>query len=144
MRYVLIALMGIVGAIVRAALEWIFPAVGFPVATYFINIAGCFALEITYNYIGRRMHLPKHLVSAMGVGFLGAFTTMSTFCSETVALASAGSYGIAAAYLAATAIGCFAAALAGHYVCRWLSARRMRKLLAQRALRKGEREAREQ
>lgn len=128
--------MGIFGALLRYLIELLAPSIAFPVGTLTINIVACFALEVTYNYLGRRMHLPKNLISAMGVGMLGAFGTLSAFSRESIAMIMQGSYGIALAYIAATVIGCFASAVAGHYVCRLLSARRMEKMLAKRNARK--------
>lgn len=133
MRYILIAAMGFVGALARYALQLAFPGSDFPLGTFLVNIIGCFLLEITYNYLGRRMHLPKALVSGMGVGLLGAFTTLSAFTANTMTLMLDGAYLVAAANVTATLLGCFAATLAGHYVCRMLAARRMRMLLLQRA-----------
>jgi CrcB protein len=146
MRYLLIALMGIIGALLRALIEMAFPSAGFPAGTLIINITACFALEVVYNHLGRRIHLPKNLISAMGVGMLGAFGTLSAFSRESLALMMGGRYGLALGYIAASMFGCFLAALTGHYVCRWLAQRRMERMLRQRAARRAQRaqvEARE-
>lgn len=126
-------MMGFIGAIARYGLQIAFPSADFPFGTFFINLFGCFLLEITYNYLGRRMHLPRTLINGIGVGLLGAFTTLSAFSVDTIRLATEGAYLIAATNVIVTSLCCFASALAGHYVCRILAAKRMRRLLNERA-----------
>ncbi len=125
--------MGCIGAALRYALEAALPANGgFPAATLIINIFGCFVLELVNSYIGRRMHLPGPLVKSLGVGLVGAFTTISAFSTECLTFIQSGEYGIWAAYIAATVVTTFLAALAGHGVCRLLDARRMKRIKARR------------
>lgn len=52
------------------------------------------------------------------MGFLGSFTTMSTFSYETVALGSEGSLGWALAYLGLTLVACLAGAGVGRGLVR--------------------------
>ena len=92
-----------------------------------MNIFGCFTLEIINQYVGRRTQLPAPLVKSMGVGLVGAFTTISAFSTESLAFLQAGRYGIFAAYMAATIATTFIAALAGHRASRALEAHRARK-----------------
>ena len=124
----LVLLMGFLGASLRYALEMALPAQGgFPAATLIVNIFGCFTLEIINQYVGRRTQLPAPLVKSMGVGLVGAFTTISAFSTESLAFLQAGRYGIFAAYVAATIATTFIAALAGHRASRALEAHRARK-----------------
>lgn len=82
----LILVMGFIGASLRYLLECALPANGgFPAATLVINIFGCFVLELVNQYVGRRMHLPGALVKSLGVGLVGAFTTISAFSTECLA-----------------------------------------------------------
>lgn len=77
---------GFIGASLRYLLECALPANGgFPAATLVINIFGCFVLELVNQYVGRRMHLPGALVKSLGVGLVGAFTTISAFSTECLA-----------------------------------------------------------
>ena len=72
--------MGFLGASLRYLLELAFPSQGgFPYATLIVNIFGCFTLEIINQYVGRRLHLPGPLVKSLGIGLVGAFTTLSAF-----------------------------------------------------------------
>ena len=124
----LVLLMGFLGASLRYALEMALPAQGgFPVATLAVNIFGCFTLEIINQYVGQRTKLPAPLVKSMGVGLVGAFTTISAFSTESLAFLQTGRYGIFAAYMAATIATTFIAALAGHRASRALEAHRARK-----------------
>lgn len=124
----LVLLMGFLGASLRYALEMALPAQGgFPAATLIVNIFGCFTLEIINQYVGRRTQLPAPLVKSMGVGLVGAFTTISAFSTECLAFLQAGRYEIFAAYMAATIATTFIAALAGHRASRALEAHRARK-----------------
>ena len=129
----LILLMGCIGAALRYALEAALPAQGgFPAATLIINIFGCFVLELINSYIGRRMHLPGPLVKSLGVGLVGAFTTIAAFSTECLAFLRAGEYAMWAGYVDTTIATTFLAALAGHGVCRLLDARRMKRMEARR------------
>ena len=122
----LILVMGFIGASLRYLLECALPANGgFPAATLAINIFGCFVLELVNQYVGRRMHLPGALVKSLGVGLVGAFTTISAFSTECLAFLQAGEVGLWAAYIVATLATTFLASLAGHAACRGLDARRL-------------------
>lgn len=134
-QYIYIAIMGAVGAFLRALLGLLIPSATFPLSTFLVNALGCFILEIVYDYLGRRSRLPKQLVSGMGVGLVGSFTTLSAFSRETVVLLQQGFYGEAGVYITATFFACFAASLLGHQCCNLLALHRMRILLSQRRAR---------
>lgn len=113
----LVLLMGFLGATLRYALEAAVPAGGgFPVATLSVNIFGCFTLEIINQYVARRTKLPAPLVKSMGVGLIGAFTTIAALSTENLAFLQSGRYGMFAAYLGITVATTFGAALAGKAV----------------------------
>ena len=125
----LILVMGFIGASLRYLLECAMPANGgFPLATLVINIFGCFVLELVNQYVGRRMHLPGALVKSLGVGLVGAFTTISAFSTECLAFLQAGEVGLWAAYITATLATTFLASLAGHATCRGLDACRLARI----------------
>jgi CrcB protein len=134
-QYAFIAVLGFIGAALRYAIGLIMPASSFPAGTLTVNLIGCFLLEITYNYLGRRLHLPKELIGAIGVGLLGAFTTMSSFSRESMQLILQGDFLSASIYIAASFVGCFMAAVCGHLCCRVLARKRLDRILAQRKAR---------
>lgn len=100
----------------RYGLSSIFHGGFLPWVTVAINVAGSFAL-------GFLVVVPADLLSeqsrvAAGVGFLGGFTTFSTFSVQAFLDFEAGEPGNALAYIAASVVGGLAAAAAGYYLAR--------------------------
>lgn len=96
-----IALGGALGALTRYELGlWISNKwnQGFPIHTFLINITGAFLLGFLNILFMERMTVSPLWRLGIGVGFLGAYTTFSTFGFETIVLLEGGSYATAAAY----------------------------------------------
>ncbi len=53
-----------------------------PIATFFVNILGCFILGIFYVYFVEKIQMSPSLKLAITVGFCGGLTTFSTFSLE--------------------------------------------------------------
>jgi CrcB protein len=88
--YLLVGLGGFVGANARfVTARWVGSLMEgrFPLGTFLINVSGSFLLGLLGAVIAQKA-LPNAdaLRLALGVGFLGAFTTFSTFEFETHAL----------------------------------------------------------
>lgn len=64
---------------------------GFPLHTFIINITGAFLLGFLNVLFIERLTVSPVLRLGIGVGFLGAFTTFSTFGYEVVSLLEEGS-----------------------------------------------------
>ncbi len=65
----------------------------FPYATFFVNVTGSFILGLFITLIAERyIVIHPHLRPLIAIGFLGSYTTFSTFEYETFALANSGSY----------------------------------------------------
>lgn len=62
----------------------------FPLATFFINVSGSFIIGFFLTLATERMNLSPHLRLAIAVGFVGAYTTFSTFEYETIRLIEEG------------------------------------------------------
>lgn len=95
-----VAVGGALGAVARYGLSgWIHAAVGtvLPWGTLVVNVAGSFLLGFSVRTLEFAAVTPE-LRAALTVGFLGAFTTFSTYSFETVALLQEGAWGRAAAY----------------------------------------------
>lgn len=121
----LILFMGFLGASLRYALELAFPAQGgFPWATLIINLFGCFVLEMLNNFIGKQFNIPGPLIKSLGVGLVGAFTTISAFSTECINLVLDTQYALVLVYVAATLVLSFCAAYAGHLCASAVSERR--------------------
>lgn len=58
----------------------------FPIATLLINVSGCFLIGIFGALIEKEVPFYRYLFLIGSVGFLGAFTTFSTFGLETLNL----------------------------------------------------------
>ena len=58
----------------------------FPVGTLAVNVAGSFLLAWLLTFAGDRLVVPETMRLAVAVGFIGAFTTYSTFMHESNAL----------------------------------------------------------
>ncbi len=120
----LVLVMGFIGASLRYLLEGLLPANGgFPAATLIVNIIGCFTLEIINQYVARKTKLPAPLVRSMGIGLVGAFTTIAALSTENLAFLQAERYGMFALYLSVTALATFLSAWAGKMVADRLGRR---------------------
>ncbi|HWQ89494.1 MAG TPA: fluoride efflux transporter CrcB [Desulfitobacteriaceae bacterium] len=70
----------------------------FPLHTFIINISGAFLLGFLNILFLERLTLAPFWRLGIGVGFLGAYTTFSTFGYEVVMLLEEGSYQTAGLY----------------------------------------------
>jgi CrcB protein len=98
----------------------------FPWGTLWTNISGSFALGLVMAFLLERFPPSRYLRPLVATGFLGAFTTYSTFAVETDLLARNGYVGIALAYAAASLMGGFTAVWVGLSLGRAVPIRRRR------------------
>ena len=86
---VAIAVAGALGALARYGVGgWISRRnqSAFPWETFVVNISGAFALGLIFTVATERWGIAPWLRSALTIGFLGAYTTFSTFMFETYRL----------------------------------------------------------
>jgi CrcB protein len=98
MKFFWIGLGGCLGSIARyAAGVWIYSRYGtrFPYGTFVINITGCFLIGLVYVFLDTRVGLPEAWRYAVPIGFIGAYTTFSTFELETFRAAQSGHTSVA-------------------------------------------------
>ena len=93
-------------------------AAPFPAATFVINITGSFIIGFFLTLVTERIPVNPHLRLAVAVGFVGAYTTFSTYEYDTLELFQQGRAGAAFAYVAASNLLGFAAAAAGAWLAR--------------------------
>ncbi len=74
----------------------------FPWATFAINVSGSFAIGVATTLLARWLPHPQARLFAV-VGFLGGYTTFSTYALEAFALWERGAAGRALLYLAGSA-----------------------------------------
>lgn len=110
MTILYIALAGAAGTLARFGAERLVQ--GRP-ATLLVNLTGSLILGFVVHYATRSASVSPELRSALTIGFCGAFTTMSTFSYESLALLVQGSHARAALYMGATIVGCLAAVFGG-------------------------------
>lgn len=126
--YVVVLVMGAIGAMLRYALDLALPTNGFPIATLVINLIGCYIIYVVYQWLDRRVHIPHALARGIGVGLVGAFTTLSAFCTESLTMLQTGEYLLFTAYFLATVFGTFLASVAGWATCLLLGYSRLRRI----------------
>jgi CrcB protein len=90
----------------------------FPWATFWTNVSGSFALGFLLILIIERFPPTRYLHPFFATGFLGAFTTFSTFAVETDLLVKDGHAGIGIVYALASLATGFAAVWAGILLAR--------------------------
>ncbi|MEM1142941.1 MAG: fluoride efflux transporter CrcB [Pseudomonadota bacterium] len=115
-----IALGGAAGALAR---YWVGSYVreiwhgSWPLGTLLINVSGSLLMGMVFVLI-ERAQLHPDIRSIFMVGFLGAFTTFSTFSIETVELWERESASLALAYALGTTASCVIAAAVGVWIVR--------------------------
>ncbi|AXC14754.1 CrcB protein [Acidisarcina polymorpha] len=86
MKFVWVAIGGALGSLARYTLgAWIYSRMGtrFPYGTFVINITGCFVIGLALSILDAHTELPSAWRLAVPIGFVGAYTTFSTFEFET-------------------------------------------------------------
>ena len=116
-----IAVAGAAGAVsrfwmTRTIFEWL--GTSFPYATLIINISGSLLLGFFSVLFLQKIDVPEPLRFAVLVGFLGAFTTFSTFSYETLSLLEQGQQIKAIIYVSASIFICVFATWLGVLLAR--------------------------
>lgn len=114
---------GAVGAVVRHLIN-ISPLASvfekFPLPTLLINVSGSFLAGLLLYLLTDKVEVSEGVRMVVIVGFLGAYTTFSTFEMEMYGLIRDGSVGLSAVYLILSIAGGFVALLAGVAIARSL------------------------
>jgi len=117
---VIIGMGGFAGAIARYVLggaihEWSGKSV-FPWGTIIVNVLGCFCFGLIASLLTERQIINPALNSMVFIGFLGAFTTFSTFSNDTIRLLDAKVHWLAWANMLVSILAGFGALLLGKMV----------------------------
>ncbi len=121
MNYLLIGVGGFVGAITRYVLAvWIGQRWGrsFPLGTFAINVSGSFLIGLLMPLLTERFIANPQWRLLLVVGFLGAYTTFSTFEYETGALLKDGEWLYAGMNVVLSVIAGFVALKLGEVIAR--------------------------
>lgn len=116
MYWLAVAIGGSLGAVSRYAVaQWIPSSPDkFPVATFSVNVLGSFLMAVAFAIVVEKAIVPGIWRQVIMVGFLGAFTTFSTYSLEALHLFSAGNWKLALFYSLGSAVVCIVAAFAGY------------------------------
>jgi len=100
-KYFYIAVGGSLGAIAR---YWVGSEVAsrmgtkFPYGTFVINISACIIIGFSLTYLGKRAELNPAWRYLIPTGFVGAYSTFSTYEWETLSSLRDGAFSLAALY----------------------------------------------
>jgi CrcB protein len=100
-KYLLIAAGGALGSILR---YWIGSTVSgrmgarFPYGTLVVNVTACLVLGFALTYFGKRADLSPAWRFFIPIGFIGAYSTFSTYEWETLSTLRSGAFLLAALY----------------------------------------------
>ncbi|MFG6569548.1 MULTISPECIES: fluoride efflux transporter FluC [unclassified Sulfitobacter] len=108
---IMVALGGALGACLRYLVGL---AVGFPLGTLAVNVAGSLAIGVVWVSLADKTLLLPFLMT----GLLGGFTTFSAFSLDTLRLLEAGRAAVAFSYVGASVILSLAACLLGLWLAR--------------------------
>lgn len=116
MRILLLVGLGAAGTLARYALQGAVQyrtGSSFPTGTLVVNVLGCFVLGGIGRFALQHLSFPPDLRVGIMVGFVGAFTTFSTFSWEIVLMLQDGERTRAGAYLVLSVVGGLLAVLSG-------------------------------
>lgn len=118
-KFLMVATGGAFGAMARYAVSISMPVtVGFPWATFIVNVLGSLLIGIAYVVLVENPVFSPFWRDLLVVGFLGAFTTFSTFSIETLGLVQNHELSVAVVYVVSSLIFCIVAAFLGVSLAR--------------------------
>ena len=106
--YLWIGIGGFFGAVARYGVNtWLTTRWGtaFPYGTLFVNVSGSFVLCLMIAMLSRGLDVAPALRLALTVGFLGSYTTFSTFSADTLLLLENGDTLRGLAYVVGSVVG---------------------------------------
>jgi CrcB protein len=122
MPYLLVGIGGFLGANARFIVgTWVASAFGtrVPLGTFVVNVSGCFLIGVLGTVIVERLVArPEHVQYLLAIGFLGAYTTFSSFAWENHVLLLDGRWLTAALYMALSVFAGLVAVQLGVLVAR--------------------------
>ena len=100
-KYLLIAAGGALGSVAR---YWVGSTISgrigtkFPYGTIVINLSACIIIGFTLTYFGKRADLDPAWRFLVAIGFIGAYSTFSTYEWETLSTMRSGAFLLASLY----------------------------------------------
>ncbi len=118
-----VAIGGAVGSVLRFLISKIVQekaGIEFPIGTFVVNVVGAFLIGIFFAYLVEKMSVPASARAMLITGFLGGFTTFSTFSYESVNLLQEGEMAKLLLYVGGTNVVGIAMTLLGYNLGRSL------------------------
>ena len=115
-KYLLIGLGGALGSVAR---YWVGSTVGgrmgvrFPFGTLVVNLTACVVIGFALTLLGKRVELDPAWRYFTTIGFIGAYSTFSTFEWEALDSLRSGAFALAALYVGGSVVLGLAATWAG-------------------------------
>ena len=122
-KYLLIAFGGALGSMAR---YWVGSTIGsrmgtkFPYGTFVINITACMIIGFSLTFLAKRADLNPAWRFLVPVGFIGAYSTFSTYEWETLSTIRTGAFSLAAFYAISSLILGLAAVWGGSVIAEIL------------------------
>lgn len=121
--YLAIAIGGVLGCWARYAMTNLVQAIygrDFPYATLSINVLACFLMGFIFVETLERLTISPLLRTGILTGFLGGFSTFSTFAMETILLAEQGDAGKSVLYVTLSIFLGMLSTFSGAFIARSL------------------------
>ena len=100
-KYLMIAIGGALGSVAR---YWVGSTISgrvgvrFPYGTLVVNLTACLVIGFTLTYLGKRADLDPAWRFLITIGFVGAYSTFSTYEWETLSTLRSGAFFLAGLY----------------------------------------------
>lgn len=123
-RYLLIAIGGALGSVARF---WVGTTVAgrmgtrFPFGTLAINISACLIIGLSLELLNRHANLPPSWRFLVPIGFVGAYSTFSTFEWEIFSSLTQGAFWIAILYVVVSLVAGLVAVALGVTLAKAIS-----------------------
>jgi CrcB protein len=120
-RYLMLVIGGALGSVARYEVATLVQArvpAGFPWGTFVVNVSGCMLMGLAMTLLTERLVSNPAWRYLIPVGFIGAYTTFSTFEMDIFRANTEGAWLIGGAYLVASVIVGYVALWLGVVIAR--------------------------
>ncbi len=122
-KYLLIALGGALGSVAR---YWVGANVGsrmgirFPYGTLIVNLTACLVIGFTLTWLGERVEVSAAWRFFIPIGFIGAYSTFSTYEWETLETLRSGAFLLEGLYAVGSLVLGLGATWCGAALAEWI------------------------
>jgi CrcB protein len=122
-KYLFVAAGGALGSVAR---YWVGSTVGsrlpirFPFGTLIVNLSACLVIGFTLTWLSERIEVNPAWRYFIPIGFIGAYSTFSTYEWETLETLRSGAFALASLYAVGSLIVGLAATWCGAALAEWL------------------------